>query len=207
MTSADPRDLRDRIPGSLDDLRAWVQSAVGVFAIIYPMITSWCIMSISWEQAMRKEIFYVLLHYKVASAAGSHTCQSRAEGSHCWLSHGHLSLCDRAVHLRGTMTRMQGHPSYLPPPEQLHLAGDMQTDPSQLVCSRHQIILDLEQQMWVPGRRFTRSPLMSFFFYWIIFGSASPSAPARHHRPAAIHSNTTSARCTQHCPDAVPAQA
>jgi len=43
----------------------WLEIALGVFSLAYPLITSWVVMSIAWEQSMRREIYYVLLHFKI----------------------------------------------------------------------------------------------------------------------------------------------
>eukprot|EP00873_Tetraselmis_striata_P013695 jgi/Tetstr1/433959/TSEL_023136.t1 len=99
VSPAPRRDFGDVEVPNAADVREWLDTLITISAILYPVVTTWCIASISWEQAMRKEIFYVLLHYK--------------------------------------------------------------------------IIVDLENESWTPGRRFARSPLTSFFFYWIIIGSGT----------------------------------
>ena len=36
-----------------------------IFIFVYPLVTAWLIMSIAWEQMMRREVYYIMLHYKV----------------------------------------------------------------------------------------------------------------------------------------------
>lgn len=65
MSPAPRRDFGDVEVPNAADVREWLDTLITISAILYPVVTTWCIASISWEQAMRKEIFYVLLHYKV----------------------------------------------------------------------------------------------------------------------------------------------
>ena len=43
-----------------------------VFIFVYPCATAWIIMSIAWEQMMRREVYYIMLHYKVRRPVGVH---------------------------------------------------------------------------------------------------------------------------------------
>ena len=41
--------------------------AVTVYSIMYPIVTTYLIMNLAWEYAMRQELYYLFLHYKARS--------------------------------------------------------------------------------------------------------------------------------------------